>query len=111
MNLQDSKEQIHPAVSQKNEDIQSILNSLAFEETCMANEIYALAERLRIEQTPEHLNTTGNSAWIQSFNRLDSDTEDALSRIIQKEIVAVGKIENALKQSSHSVNPETEQKS
>jgi hypothetical protein len=107
MSFQISQEQTFAEASQTNEDIGLILSSLAFEETCMANEIYVCAQGLETAIGADNLNSTANPEWAESLNRLDLNTEDIISSIIQKELMAICKIEKTLGQSLNSDNADT----
>lgn len=96
MNFQNRQEQIYPTASKTNEDIQSVLSSMALEETCMANEIYASSDKLRTALKVELSDSASKTAWIESINCIDTSAEDALSDIIQKEIASIGKIQKVL---------------
>lgn len=78
--------------------LQAVLSSLINEEISMAHEIYKLGEMLEASLIPDYLCVTDNLAWIESLNSMDLCIEDTLSRIVQKEIVAINKIENSLLQ-------------
>lgn len=106
MSFQISPEQTFANGSQTNEDVESILDSLAFDETCMANEIYVCAQRLKTALSADNLNSTAGPVFVENLNRLDLSNEDIISTIIQKELLAIGKIEKALGQSLNSDDAE-----
>lgn len=95
MNFQDCGEQT-AAASKTNEDIQSVLSSMAMEETCMANEIYTSSEKLKTALEMDFSDSAGKTAWIKNIKSIDADVENVLSDIIQKEIESIGKLQKVL---------------
>lgn len=79
-----------------NNYLQVVLGSLIDEEISMVHEVYKLGEALEASLIPDPLSSADNLAWIERLNRLDLRIEDTLSRIVQREIIVIGKIENGL---------------
>jgi hypothetical protein len=96
MSFKNSREDIHQGTFETDEDIESVITALADEETGMANEIYALAQKLKTALEPSRLEHTDNVELIENLNGLNSSIENTLTSVIKKEIAVIGKIENFL---------------
>jgi hypothetical protein len=88
-------------ISETDEDKQTILMTLVYEENGRANEIYALAERLHTALKPDCPENTDSPALMESLKELNSSIGTALAAVVNKEIVINGKIEKVLEQSRH----------
>lgn len=79
-----------------NQNIRAAISSLNDDETSMANEIYELTLKLEAALEPYHSNAALSPDLLNNLSSLDSCIDNALSKAVQKETAAIGKIENAL---------------
>lgn len=81
--------------SGSNVKLQSVLLADASEESVLANELYLMAEVLKVRLKPEQLQENGSDS-PQEISEINSDIIEILSRTIISEIDAGSHIESAM---------------